>query len=265
MASMPSILDNKHIPLVLGSDWLGRVFVDDLTTLPHLLAAGSTGSGKSVWLRSQIASIVCLMNDRTVRLVLSDTKNVEFQDFIGCPSLLYGDRALSVKQTVDQMLLLRKETDDRLAKIAATGRRNLAEYNQFVSAESKLPYIVLAIDELADIVEDSDGVDVLDYITRKSRAAGIHCIAATQRPSADIVKGVIKNNFLARVCFRMPDGVNSRIVLGENGAENLMRQGDMLYRSPNFPGLLRLHSGYATSADIQGTLEYAVYRRLGIS
>lgn len=261
------IYKDFRVPLVLGSDWLGKVFIDDLCSLPHLLGAGSTGGGKSVWLRSLLASIVCIMNNQSVQIVLSDTKQVEFQDFAGSPFLLFGERATSVGKTIAQMKELHKMTDMRLGAIAAAGVRNLHEYNaRFTPNDAKRePYIVLGIDELADLVDDGEAMYELDYITRKSRAAGIHVVATTQRPSADVLKGLIKNNFLARCSFRMPDGTNSRIVLGENGAEQLMKQGDMLYKSPNFPGLLRLHSGYATSADIRGTLEYTVYKHMGMS
>lgn len=266
-ATQQPSFSTARLPLVLGSDWLGRVQIDDLATIPHMLNAGSTGSGKSIWLRSQFASIVCLLNNNDVKIVLSDTKQVEFQDFIGCPALLFGEIATKIGSTVDQMRELVKLTDDRLRMIASAGTRNIHEYNQSVvrGAIAKMPYVVMGIDELADIAEDSEGMDVLDYITRKSRAAGIHVIASTQRPSADVVKGLIKNNLMGRVCFRMPDGINSRIVLGENGAENLLKQGDFLYSSPNFNGLQRLHSGYATSNDIKASLEMAVYsQQLGM-
>ena len=253
------------IPLVLGSDWLGKVFVDDLTTLPHLLIAGSTGSGKSVFLRSIIATIVHKMNN--IQLVLSDTKGVEFNDFVGCDKLLYGERAMSPLRTIEHMDGLTKETDRRLEQIGNLGCRNIAEYNS--RTDMRLPYILLAIDELADVVELAGekgrarkiGAEKLDYLTRKARAAGIHVVASTQRPSVDVVKGVVKSNFMARISFRMPSGIDSRVVLDEEGAEHLMKQGDCLYKSPNFPGLLRLHTGYATSQDIKSVLEYSAFNR----
>jgi S-DNA-T family DNA segregation ATPase FtsK/SpoIIIE len=255
---------------VLGSDWLGKVFVDDLTTLPHLLVAGSTGSGKSVFMRSILATIVHKMNN--IKLVLSDTKGVEFNDFIGSPSLIYGERAMSPLRTVEHMDNLCKETDQRLEAIGNLGARNIQKYNSRFdgNASMRMPYIILAIDELADIVDLANekgrarkiGAEKLDYLTRKARAAGIHVIASTQRPSVDVVKGVVKSNFIARLSFRMPSGIDSRVVLDEEGAEHLMKQGDMLYKSPNFPGLLRLHSGLATSSDIKSVLEYSVFKQL---
>lgn len=259
------------IPLLLGTDWLGVSRVDDLTTLPHLLVAGSTGSGKSVFMRSILATIVYSMNNCDCELVLSDTKGVEFTDFVGCKHLRYGEAATTPLRTVEQMDLLCNETDRRLCLIGSKGARNIKEYNKALGDQlgTKLPYIILAIDELADIVDLPSekgkarriGAEKLDYLTRKARAAGIHVIASTQRPSVDVVKGVIKSNFMARICFRVPSAVDSRVVLDEVGAEHLLKQGDMLYKSPNFPGLQRLHSGLATSLDISGALRYASYQQ----
>jgi S-DNA-T family DNA segregation ATPase FtsK/SpoIIIE len=229
-------------------------------------------------MRSILATIVYSMNNCACELVLSDTKGVEFTDFVGCKHLRYGEAATTPLRTVEQMDLLCKETDRRLTEIGNKGYRNIQDYNagyamtqtyQFATNPYLLPYIILAIDELADIVDLPSekgkarriGAEKLDYLTRKARAAGIHVIASTQRPSVDVVKGVIKSNFMARICFRVPSSVDSRVVLDEVGAEHLLKQGDMLYKSPNFPGLQRLHSGLATSADIAGALRYASYQQ----
>lgn len=265
-ADIANAFADKEIPLLLGSDWLGKVFVDDLTLLPHLLIAGSTGSGKSVGLRSILATIVHKLPN--IKLVLSDTKGTEFNDFNGSLQLLYGERAVSALRTVEHMDNLCKETDTRLERIGHLGARNIKEYNQRCDA-MRLPYIILAIDELADIVDLPTekgrarriGAEKLDYLTRKARAAGIHVIASTQRPSVDVVKGVVKSNFIARVSYRMPTAIDSRVVLDEDGAQNLMKLGDCLYKSPNFPGLLRLHTGYATSQDIRSVLEYSAFKQ----
>ena len=269
----------KHmeIPLCLGIDWLGNSVYDDLTKLPHLLVAGSTGGGKSVLMRSIIATIVYNGNNFSssprhpgCKIILSDTKGVEFTDFVGSPSIwrgVSGEIANSPMRTIEQMDLLCKETDDRLEAFGKLGARNILEYNQLIPVDRLVPYLVLIIDELADIVflfgekgrAAKIGSDKLDYLTRKARAAGIHVIAGTQRPSVDTVKGIIKANFNARLSFKTSSAIDSKVILDETGAEHLLERGDMLYKSPNMPGLQRLHSGYASSADIKGALEFASF------
>src|SRR6185369_5656386 len=162
--------------------------------------AGSTGGGKSVELRSLLATIVQLMNSNAVQLLLSDTKGVEFTDIEAAPHVMA--RCTSPMQTIEQLTELCKETDRRLDMFGKAGYRNIDEWNENNLDDRRVPYIVIAIDELADIVTGEMaklGATKLDYITRKSRAAGIHVIAAVQRPSVDVVAGVIKNNFPGRL------------------------------------------------------------------
>ena len=254
------------LPLSLGTDWLGNTVVDDLALLPHLLIAGSTGSGKSVLTRSLIATLIFR---NAAKLVLSDTKGVEFTEFHKNPALLFGEIATTPLRTIEQMNTLCEITDTRLKMFGKVNVRNIAEWNNSTSSRGLenevLDYIVLVIDELADIVflpgekgrAAKIGADKLDYLTRKSRAAGIHVIAGTQRPSVDTVKGVIKANFMARLSFKTASAIDSKVILDETGAEHLLECGDMLYRSPNLPGLQRLHSGYASKEDIHGSLEFA--------
>jgi S-DNA-T family DNA segregation ATPase FtsK/SpoIIIE len=259
----------QHIPLYLGTDWLGKVYIDDLTTLPHLLIAGSTGGGKSVLLRSMCAGLLYSRRASEVKLVLSDTKAVEFTDFVGCPHLMW-ERATNPLRTIEYLENLCEETDQRLQVLSKCGAKNIQEYNAQAPSRGydSLPYIVLVIDELADIVSLKDakgkkvtlGIEKVDYLSRKARAAGIHVIAATQRPSIAVVAGDIKSNFLARLSFRMPTEIDSRVVLDEGGAQYLMERGDMLYKTPNFQGgLLRLHSGLATQEDVQAAVMMAKF------
>lgn len=263
----------QTLPLCLGVDWLGTPFSDDLSALPHLLVAGSTGSGKSVLMRSIVASIIY---NGSAKLVLSDTKGVEFTEFQNSPSIwtgVSGEIATTPLRTIEQMDLLCKETDLRLEKYGKSLCRNIGEWNISSAAPGRGlqpdPYLILVIDELADIVDlplekgraRKIGADKLDYLTRKARAAGIHVIAGTQRPSVDTVRGVIKANFTSRLAFKTASAIDSKVILDETGAEHLLERGDMLYKSPNFPGLLRLHSGYASSADIKGALEFANFSR----
>src|SRR6266702_4943225 len=263
-----AVLDNvgkPEIPLLLVVNWQGRAFVDDLTKCPHLPVAGSTGGGKSVLVRSLIASFTKMFTKSQLQLVLSDTKGVEFNEFADS-SLLRYSTANTAMRTIEYMQELCDTTDSRLKAFGGFGVRNIQEYNQQESPAGRMPYIVLVIDELADVVGLSlekgkatkIGAVKLNYLTRKSRAAGIHVIAAVQRPSVDVVKGVIKNNFPARLSFHMGSQVDSRVVLDTNGAEHLMRTGDCLYKGAS-PELVRIHTGLATQQDIKGVIAYVQY------
>jgi DNA segregation ATPase FtsK/SpoIIIE, S-DNA-T family len=248
------------IPLGFGVDHLGRPFIEDLTQLPHLLIAGTTNSGKSTLIKSLIASIVYTMNSSTVNLVLSDTKAVEFVPFAGLSHLLFPT-ATSALATLEQMDFLIEETERRLRLFPRHAATNIHEYNSVASEAERLALIVMFIDECADIMDLGKIADQkLGKIVQKSRAAGIHIIAATQRPSAKMIDGTIKANFPARLSFRLPSGVDSRVALNYTGAEHLMMKGDMLYLSPHRPGLHRLHAPLASLVDIKGAVEAAIHR-----
>lgn len=251
------------IPLNLGITQTGAPLVEDLTKLPHLLIAGTTGSGKSTLLTTIVTSLLAAKTPNEVQLLLSDTKGVEFHNFIGAPHLLFPP-STSVETTLDQMDFLIDEMNDRLKAIGHSGWKNIAQYNQ--ASLKAFPYIVLVIDELADILlhrgekrgETKIGQDKLNVLAQKARASGIHVVAATQRPSVNIVSGSIKANFPARLTFRLPSGADSRTVLGTEGAEHLLSQGDMLYISPNTPSIIRAHAPLTLSEDITATLDYIV-------
>ncbi len=281
---------NAKIPLLLGVDYLGNLVVEDLTLFPHLLLAGSTGSGKSTLLSSIIVGIVYSVNSSDIKFVLSDTKGVEFGHLIGAPHLLF-EPASSVYQTLERFDWLIEEMNDRLKEIGKYGFRNILELN--ASRESlrqarredarspsealpknRLPYIVVVIDELADLLSDrrraneERGPSIgkiaeakLSQLAQKARATGIHIIASTQRPSVKLVEGNIKANFPARLSFRLPSEADSRTVLGTSGAEHLLSRGDMLFINPNKPGLQRIHAPLAEIKDIQAAVEYATRRQ----
>lgn len=267
------------VPLNFGVDSLGRPMIEDLVTLPHLLIAGSTGGGKSTLLSSIIASVMYTRSPHEVQFVLCDTKQVEFGGFFGAPHLLR--RTKSVYETLEQMDVLTLEVERRMKMLAQANVKNIHEYNgkskyqpqmaAYIYAArdcpEPLPYIVLVIDELYHLLGGSRGEvkvanDKLARIVSESRAAGIHVVAATQRPSVDVVSGSIKANFPARLSFRLPSETDSRTVLGHPGAEHLLAKGDMLYQSPNRPGLVRCHSAYATQGDIEGAVQAATLNHM---
>ena len=254
------------LPLNLGVDSEGRLYRADLARCPHLLIAGSTGGGKSTLLHGIIASLMYWRTAQRIQFVLSDTKNVEFGHFIGAPHLLF-EPATSMYRTWELMDWLIDEMEHRLKVIGHEGYRNIYDYNKGPwTTESHIPklsYIVFIIDELADILGGDKRGEAkianakLSRIVQKSRAAGVHVIAATQRPSVNVVAGSIKANFPARLTFRLPSNADSRTIIGEDGAEHLLAQGDMLYQGPLTQASKRLHAAYAAAEDIKQCVEVA--------
>lgn len=252
------------IPLNFGVDSQGRPYRDDLAKCPHLLVAGSTGGGKSVLMNSIIASLMYWRTPEQVRLILSDTKQVEFTHFEGAPHLL-KPVAGSMYATWEVMDWLIDEMELRLKMIGRAGYQNIQQYNADLQ-HCSLSYYVLIIDELADVMggdkrgEHKIAQSKLGKIVQKSRAAGVHVIAATQRSSVDIISGTVKNNFPARLSFKLGSDADSRTVFSESGADHLLSQGDMLYKGPTTPGLKRLHSAYASLDDIKQMVNVAKLR-----
>lgn len=274
------------VGLLLGVDYLGRLVVEDLPTLPHLLIAGSTGGGKSTLLNSMIASIILNYDPDDVQLVLADIKEgVEFTQFQGAPHLR-SNIATSIDLTHIRMDELIDEMARRYQLYAKTNVRNIAEYNTLKQgSKARLPYVAFIIDEFADLLGDRRRIEdpeasspdpdakprttfagtlasrKLSRLASKARASGIHIIAATQRPSAKLLDGDIKSNFPARLAFRLPSQTDSRVVLDTGGAEHLLTRGDMLFINPNKPGLSRIHAPLATQTDVRAAIEYAALRR----
>lgn len=263
-----------NIPLNLGVDSEGKRYVDDLTKCPHLLIAGSTNSGKSVLLHSIIASLLYWRQPEQVQFVLSDTKNVEFGHFIGAPHLLY-EPATTMYRTWELMDWLIDEMERRLKIIGAASCRNIIDYNKayvdplsfndhfkYKQEKRQLSYIVLIVDELADVLGGDKRGEAkiagakLGRIVQKSRAAGVHVIAATQRSSVDIIAGSIKNNFPSRLSFKLTSETDSRTIIGTGGAEHLLPQGDMLYVGSS-AAMKRLHAAYASIDDIRQCVNVA--------
>jgi len=262
-AELWKVKDSMAVPISLGIAHDGSFVVEDLATLPHLLIAGSTGGGKSTLLHSILTGLcLCCKPDR-IQFLLSDTKGVEFTQFIGAPHLLF-EPATSVYQTLEQMDWIIEEVERRLKTFSSSGARNILEYR---ARGKSLPSLVLVVDELADMLTDRTregkgpsigkiAADKLDHIVRRSRASGAYVIAATQRPSVNIVSGTIKANFPARATFRLPSEADSRTIIGEGGAEHLLSFGDMLFSCG--AGLRRIHAPFVEETELAMAMEMAL-------
>lgn len=252
------------IPMMLGQDAVGNPVVDDLTQQPHLLVSGTTGGGKSTLLHSLITGMAWVMTPKQLMMILSDTKTVEFTHFARLPHLQFPI-AKTVFETMQQMEWICKEAQRRMNVIAAAGVRNIHEYNK--QQEEKMPYIVLIIDELADIMGDQleksirqTAAGYLQTIVQRARTSGVCVIGSTQRPGVSTVKGAIKANFPSRLTFRLPSQIDSRTVINTKGAEQLMTHGDMLYTSSTAPELKRIHAPFTSIADVKTAVDFIVHR-----
>ncbi|TBX44481.1 DNA translocase FtsK [Lactiplantibacillus paraplantarum] len=240
------------LTVALGVDLFGQPQVTDLRKMPHGLIAGATGSGKSVFINSILVSILYKANPQQVKLLLIDPKAVELAPYNEIPHLLAPvisepkAASAALKWVVDEM-------DNRYDKLAAGGARNIEQFNKLADEHGepalKMPYIVIVIDELADLmmVASSEVQDYIARITQKARAAGIHLLVATQRPSVDVVTGLIKNNIPTRVAFMVASQIDSRTILDASGAERLLGRGDMLYLGNGQPAPLRLQGTFVDS------------------
>ena len=225
-------IDSKAVlKLPLGRDITGKAVIADLTTMPHLLVAGATGSGKSVCLTSFITSLASENTPDQLRMVLIDPKMVELTMFGPLPHLLF-DVAVKVDEAIETLQLVVKEMEQRYETLSKAHKRNIASYNE--DAIVKLPRIVIVIDELADLmmVGGRPVEETLVRLAQLARAVGIHVITATQRPSSDVITGLIKANFPTRIAFMVSTKVDSRVIMDLSGAETLVGRGDMLYMSP---------------------------------
>jgi len=217
------------LPVVLGRDSVGRPVYGDLATMPHVIVAGATGSGKSVGLNVMLMSLLFRRTPAEVRFLMIDPKVVELAPFDGLPHML-RPVVTDMEQAAQALSWAASEMDRRFQLFAAVGAKSLASYN--ARATEKLPSIVVVIEEYADLVMQQ-GKAVGDLVTRlaqKARAAGMHLILATQRPSTDVITGLIKANFPTRIAYRVSQGNDSRIILDEQGAEHLLGRGDALVK-----------------------------------
>ncbi len=247
------------LPLALGQDVSGRSVVTDLTAMPHLLIAGATGSGKSVCVNAILACLLSFKTPDELKLMLVDPKRVELVPYNGIPHLLVPV-IVDLERVVGTLQWVTREMDNRYRKFSKIGARNIADYNRRVTRkkgdgtpEEKLPYIVVIVDELADLMmlAPDETERAICRLAQMARATGIHLIISTQRPSVDVVTGLIKANFPARISFAVASSVDSRVVLDTTGAERLLGQGDMLYMSPESGQPLRLQGVFVSDQELQ--------------
>ncbi|OPY76123.1 MAG: DNA translocase FtsK [Syntrophorhabdus sp. PtaU1.Bin153] len=250
---------NSFLSLALGKGIAGEPFVADLAKMPHLLVAGSTGSGKSVSLNSMICSMLFKATPVNVRFLMIDLKMLELSFYDGIPHLLLPV-VTNAKNAKASLRWLIDEMERRYSMMAEKGVRSIEKYNQKMIKQDTevIPYIVVVIDELADLMMVSTK-EVEEYIARlaqMARASGIHLILATQRPSVDVLTGIIKANFPARISCQVTSKVDSRTILDTNGAESLLGYGDMLFLSPGYGRLQRLHGPFVSEGEIKKIVEF---------
>jgi S-DNA-T family DNA segregation ATPase FtsK/SpoIIIE len=270
---------HARIPLALGKDVYGKTIIADLAQMPHLLVAGTTGSGKSVCINSMIASILFRFTPEELQLIMIDPKVVELQVYTNLPHLRYPV-ITDPKKVLLVLRALIEEMEKRYKIFARVGVRNIISFNARpakkkdvdVPEESaeikvprddelkipdKMPYIVIIIDELADLMQTApaDVESAIARITQMARAAGIHIIVATQTPRADVITGVIKANIPSRIAFQVASKIDSRVILDENGADRLLGQGDMLYLPPSTSRLIRAQGVLVTDQEIHRLVE----------
>lgn len=260
-----TILDSpefkKHtgsLPMIYGQDTLGNNIVADLAKMPHLLIAGSTGSGKSVALNAMLVSLLCSLRPDQLKLIIIDPKRLEFAAYDGIAHLIFPI-VTETKKAIPVLKWVVQTMEERYKVMASFGVRNLGDYQAAAKLNKDMepmPFIVVIIDELADLMMTA-GKAVEDSIARlaqMARAAGIHMIIATQRPSVDVITGMIKVNFPNRVAFKVTSKIDSRTILDASGAEKLLGRGDMLFLDASKSNLVRVHGAYVSDAEIHAVV-----------
>jgi S-DNA-T family DNA segregation ATPase FtsK/SpoIIIE len=253
----------SRLTMALGKTIHGEPFLSDLATMPHLLIAGSTGAGKSVSVNAMISSILFRCSPEDVRFIMIDPKRLELGMYEDIPHLL-TPVVVDPKQASNALRWGVREMEERYKTLAATGVRNIEQYNRNIRAAiaekptagdgpelKTMPYIVVIIDELADLMmaASKEVEESIARIAQMARAVGIHLILATQRPSVDVITGLIKANLPARIAFRVASKIDSRTILDGNGAEQLLGKGDMLYLPPASSRFIRIHGPYISEQE----------------
>src|SRR5262249_10427892 len=258
----------SRLTLAMGKDINGRIVTADLATMPHVLIAGSTGSGKSVAINAMIMSVLFKATPEQVRMILVDPKRVELGMYEGIPHL-FTPIITEPKLAANALRNAVREMERRLKLLASRSVRNIDQFNKLFEngtpslfdneeEQKPLPYIVIIIDELADLMM-LDKANVEESVTRlaqMARAVGIHLVLATQRPSVDVITGLIKANVPTRMSFRLATKVDSRTILDSNGAESLLGKGDMLYLPPGTSRVQRVHAPFVTEKEIAAVTDF---------
>jgi S-DNA-T family DNA segregation ATPase FtsK/SpoIIIE len=243
----------------LGQNVAGVPAATDLTKMPHLLIAGATGAGKSVCVNGIIACLLLQNTPEDLRLVMVDPKRVELTAYNGIPHLV-APVVVDMERVIGTLQWALREMDNRYKRLADAGARNISDYNRKLLArgEKKLPYIVIFIDELADLMmlSPEDTERGITRLAQMARATGIHMVISTQRPSVDVVTGLIKANFPARIAFAVASSTDSRVILDTVGAERLLGQGDMLFQSPDASAPVRLQGCFVSDRELNSIIEY---------
>ena len=244
------------VPVCLGKDIAGNPVVADLTKMPHLLVAGSTGSGKSVCINTFIASILFKQRPEDVKLILVDPKTVELSNYNGIPHLL-TPVVTDPKKAASVLRWAVREMDDRYKKFAATKTRDISRYNE-LHPEDAMPFVVIIIDELADLmmVASKDVEESICRLAQKARACGMHLVLATQRPSVDVLTGLIKANVPSRIAFAVSSQIDSRTILDMAGAEKLIGKGDMLFYPMGASKPIRVQGAFISDGEIDDMVEF---------
>ena len=251
---------NKNpLRFALGKDVTGHPITTSLDSMPHLLIAGTTGSGKSVCVNSILTSFLMFNTPDELRLILVDPKRVELTGYNGVPHLL-SPVVVEIDRVIGALQWMTREMDKRYHMFAQVGSRNITDYNAKMKLQGgkKLPFLVIVIDELADLMMIAPGEteQTITRLAQLARATGIHMILATQRPSVDVVTGLIKANFPARIAFAVASNTDSRVILDQPGAERLLGRGDMLFQAPDAPAAARLQGVFVSDQEIQNLVEF---------
>ena len=253
----------------LGKDIAGKPIVSDIATMPHLLIAGATGAGKSVCINTLIMSILYKYTPQEVRLIMVDPKVVELSVYNGIPHLLIPV-VTDPKKAAGALNWAVKEMTDRYKKFAEHGVRNLKGYNDKLSTIEpdfeKLPQILIIIDELADLmmVAQNEVEDAICRLAQLARACGIHLVIATQRPSVNVITGLIKANIPSRIAFAVSSGIDSRTILDTVGAEKLLGKGDMLFSPQSLPKPIRVQGAFVSDTEVQNVVDFLVEQGLDV-
>ena len=257
-----STAKQSTLSFCMGKDIVGRPVILDIAKMPHLLVAGATGTGKSVFLNTLLISLIYKYSPEELRIILVDPKVVEFSIFRGIPNLMFNEIFTNNAKVCSMLEWAVQEMEERYVKLNDVLAKNIDEYNSYIEKKKgkKMPKILIIIDEFADLMNSSSERKLMENkisrLAAKARAAGIHLIMATQRPSADIMEGSIKTNFTSRIAFKMASPTDAMVIMGEGGADKLLGMGDSLFRTSNMPSAERAQGSYVSTEEIEVVTKY---------